>query len=75
MLFLPWPQLQLLCYAEPAQGDLFFKFLELQKCLKTPSPVVPLAARKCRHQVLRSVPMLHETQVDMRVFVRSFGIL
>ena len=44
---------------------LFFQFLELQTCLKTPSSAVPLAARKCWHQVLRSVPMLHETQVDM----------
>ena len=42
-------------------GGFFFKFLELQTCLKTPSSVVPLAARKCRHQVLRSLPMLHET--------------
>ena len=65
MLFLPWPQLRLLCYGEPAQVDLFFLFLELQTCLKTPSSAVPLAARKCRHQDLRSVPMLHEAQVDI----------
>ena len=75
MLFLPWPQLRLLCCGEPAQVDLFFLFLELQTCLEAPSSAVPLAARKCRHQVLRSVPGLYETQVDMRVFVRSFGML
>ena len=55
MLFLPWPELRLLCYGEPAQVDLFFQSLELQTGLKTPSSAVPLAARKCRHQVLRSV--------------------